>query len=144
MRLELAGSKASEVGFEESDERVIESEVSDAEVTNDDSEAAPGRGRRRRRRGGRRPSSEAGDPISVDGEAGRQAFGRSTVDDDVEEDHEEVENLRIHKVTSWLDAISPMIDSNMANHKKNPGGDRNRGGSGGGSRRRNNSGSGNR
>jgi hypothetical protein len=45
-------------------------------------------------------------------------------------------------VTSWLDAISPMIEANLDNHKRNPGYDRNRGG---GSRRRNSSGgSGNR
>ncbi len=131
-----------EVGFEESDELESELEVPAKSNEDNDSTTAPTRGKRRRRRGGRPTGAETNKQASADDDSGRQAYGRSAATDDADEDQDEVENLRIHKVTSWLDAISPMIDSNMENHKKNPGGDRNRGG--GGSRRRNSGGSGQR
>ncbi len=106
-------------------------------------EGDEGTKRRRRRRGGsrRRSSSDDVRDERVDEElddtsVGRQAYGQHMNEED-EDDGE-----RITKITSWIDAISPMIESNMENHKKNSGQDhrgRGRGnqrGGGGGSRRR--------
>jgi hypothetical protein len=59
----------------------------------------------------------------------RQAYGQHMSD----EEDSDMETERLTKITSWLDAISPMIDANMANHKKSSGDNRGgRGGHGGG------------
>ncbi|MDZ4850461.1 MAG: hypothetical protein SGI77_14340 [Pirellulaceae bacterium] len=119
---------SSEVGFE-SDELPIESSELDAPIAKDDEDSDRPR-RRRRRRGGRsssRPETEVGEESPSDDTAGPQAYGRHAEDIDTDPDDEEVENVRMHRVTSWLDAITLMIDSNMENHKRNPGQDRGRG-----------------
>jgi ribonuclease E len=93
--------------------------------------------RRRRRRGGRgRKTEESPAEISeLDAVDGRQAYGRRMAEEEDSED--EPATNRIFKVTSWLDAISPIINANMENHKRNSSHDhRGRGSYRGGSRRR--------
>jgi ribonuclease E len=93
--------------------------------------------RRRRRRGGRgRKSEESPAEVSeLDAVEGRQAYGRRMAEEEDTED--EPATNRIFKVTSWLDAISPIINANMENHKRSSSHDhRGRGNYRGGSRRR--------
>ncbi len=100
----------------------------------DDTDEGGKRRRRRRGRRGRKPTDEI-----RDGEVGlddvmtddRQAYGQHMADDE----DDDMADERLTKITSWLDAISPMIDANMENHKKSSGDNRGgRGGSGGGGR----------
>ena len=137
---------SSEVVFEQ-DEEAIDRDIPVEQSDDEDSATAVPRRRRRRRgsRSGSRSEPASREDASNDDDAtGPQAYGRHASEQDLdEEDDDESESVRIHKVTSWLDAISPMIDANMENHKRNPGQDRGRGGSrsGGNSRRRGSGGS---
>jgi hypothetical protein len=101
-------------------------------------------GRHRRRRGRRRssfdePRAESEEEFLPD-ESGRQVYGQHMTDDE-----DDLDGQKITKITSWIDAIAPMIESNMDNHKRNPSDHRGRGSGGNrGGHRRRGGGSGNR